>query len=108
MPTRGMNEIARSYEGMKEAAAVLEKTRNDPDANLNLGKYKCFMKGDWESGLPMLLVLGSDEKLKSLAAKELAGAAWSDDQVKLGDGWWNLAETQKGRAKKQIQGRAAF
>ena len=102
-----IGELTKSYEAVKKAMAALEKTPDDTEANLTVGKYKCFAKGDWESGLPML-ALGNDQALKALAAKDLEGTVLSDDQVKLGDGWWSLAETQDGTTKKQVQGRVAF
>ena len=98
---------AKAYENVKEARAALEKTPQDPEANLVVGKYLCFMKGDWDEGLPML-ALGKDEILKALAKQEIEGAASSTEQVKLGDGWWSLAEKQEGTVKKQTQGRAGY
>jgi hypothetical protein len=44
--------ISHSFEETRPAIATLEKTPTDPAANSALGKYKCFMKGDWEHGLP--------------------------------------------------------
>ena len=35
---------------------------------------------------------GSDEKLKSLAAKDIAGTDSSAEGVKLGDAWWNISK----------------
>ena len=40
-----------------------------PPANLTVGKYYCFQKGDWEKGLPML-ALGQDETLKALPPRK--------------------------------------
>ena len=98
-------ELVKAYEDVKAAKVTLEKTPDDPEANLVVGKYLCFVKGDWDKGVPML-ALGKDEALKALAKLELEGAASSKEQAKLGDGWWNLAEKQEGTAKKQIQARA--
>lgn len=102
-----IDELSQRYEAVKAAKVTLKNTPADPEANLILGKYKCFAKGDWEGGLPSL-ALGSDQALKRLASRELAGAASSDEQAKLGDGWWELAATQEGMARKPFQGRAAF
>ena len=55
-----------------------------------------------------MLALGSDEQLKTLAKSELQGAMLVRQQSKLGDGWWDLAETQEGTAKVQMQGRARY
>ena len=100
-------ELAKSYEEVKTAKVTLEKTPDDPDANLIVGKYLCFVKGDWEKGVPML-ALGKDEALKALAMQEIQRAVSSNEQAKLGDGWWSLAEKQKGTAKKQAQERAGY
>ena len=94
---------AKAYEEVKAAKMTLEKTPDDPAANLVVGKYLCFFKGEWDQGLPML-ALGKDDALKALATQELAGAASSVEQANLADGWWNLAEKQEGTAKKQMQG----
>ena len=92
---------------MKEAAAVLDKKPDDAAANLTVGKYYCFQKGDWEKGLPML-ALGQDETLKAVAAQEIAGVTKPDDQVKVGDAWWDLAEKEQGRVQATLRGRANY
>lgn len=100
-------KAAKAYEEVKVTKATLEKTPDDPAANLVVGKYLCFVKRDWDKGLSML-ALGEDEVLKKLAKKELEGAASSVEQAKLGDGWWGLAEKVEGAAKKQMKARAAY
>ena len=100
-------KAAKAYEEVKVAKVALEKTPDDPAANLVVGKYFCFLKGNWDKGLPML-ALGKDEALKAVAAKELEGAASFSAQAKLGDGWWSLAEKEEGAAKKPMQARAAY
>ena len=99
-------EIAKAYEATRDAFAKLKKEPVDPEANLAVGKYLCFLKGHWDKGLPML-ALGTDEGLKKLAVKELEGASDVDGQVALGDGWWDLASSTEGVVKKQLEGRAA-
>jgi hypothetical protein len=79
----------------------------DGGANLAVGGYYCFFKGNWEKGIPML-ALGNDEPLKSLALKEVQGVSDADAQVAVGDGWWALAATSEERVQKQAQGRAAY
>ena len=100
-------ELAKEFENVKVARVTLEKSPDDANANMVMGKYLCFSKGDWDKGVPML-ALGKDEPLKALAMQELRGAASSTEQTKLGDGWWTLAEKQEGAAKKKIQVRAAY
>ena len=102
---RMVREIEAAYAEVKKAAAVLAATPGDPDANLKTGKYHCFIKGDWKSGLPML-ALGSDAALKALAERENAAAA-VDEQMKQGDAWWDIGEKLTGTAKITVQAHAA-
>jgi len=98
-------EAGMAYAGIKAALLVLAKNPSDPDANLKVGRFRCFFKGDWDGGLPML-ALGNDATLKALAGKELAGANDAKAQVALGDGWWAAAETHTGPSKLEFQKRA--
>ena len=86
---------------------VLDKTPTDPVANLMVGKFRCFMKGDWEGGLPML-ALGSDLTLKSLAERELKGAANAEAEAAIADDWWNFSETAHPEERRQTKARAAY
>jgi len=84
-------ECGTAYEGVEQAAAILKKNPNDPAANLAMGKFLCFVKNDWDKGLP-LLALGSDETLKSVANQDIAGATKDpSEKAALGDAWWKLS-----------------
>ncbi|MEI8197666.1 MAG: right-handed parallel beta-helix repeat-containing protein, partial [Phycisphaerae bacterium] len=87
-----------AYAEVKTFIIVLADKPNDPEANQKIGKFRCFIKEDWEKGLPML-VLGNDPTMKSLAEMEIAGVNEPDEQVKLGDGWWNAGEKEKNAIK---------
>ena len=81
---------AKAYADAQEAIATLKDKPDDPDANVAVGKYLCFNKGNWAKGLPML-AKGNDAELKALAAKDIAGTASADEQAKLGDAWWGVS-----------------
>ncbi len=98
---------AKAYADAQKAMATLKGMPDDPEANLIVGKYLCFNKGNWKKGLPML-AKGSDDTFKALAAKDVAGAANANEQVKLGDAWWDVANVQEGMAKKQVEDRACY
>ncbi|MCE9547028.1 MAG: hypothetical protein K8T25_16255 [Planctomycetia bacterium] len=98
-------ELSKTYEGVKTALVTLKTTPDDPAANSTVGKYLCFVKGDWSKGVPMLS-LGKEEALKQLALNDLKGAASPAEYVKLGDAWWTLAEKEPRTTKKQIQAHA--
>ena len=102
-----VEEAAVQFATVKASMAALEKDSVDPKANLVVGRFQCFMKGDWKSGLPML-AKGDDAALTTLAEQDLAEPNASAAKVKVGDGWWALAEGQTGAAKKNLQQRAGY
>ena len=70
---------------MKKALAALDRNPTHPAANQMVGKYRCFNKGNWITGLPML-ALGSDPELKALAIVDLKGALSSTERSGHRDG----------------------
>ena len=100
-------EFARRYEKVKAARARLDKSPDDPDANLAVGSYLSFAKRRWEEGLPML-ALGKDPVLKAVAVKELDGAKTGKAPLDLADQWRDLAEAQPAALKKPMRERALF
>lgn len=103
-----IQDLAQQSKGLEAARKTLSEKPDDPEANLAVGKFTCFVKGDWENGLPML-AKGSDLGLKAMAEAErdlsapLDGAA----QLRIGDGWWDMAEKESGAAKVNVQRRSA-
>src|SRR5262249_33716111 len=71
--------LTKVHEKVKSASEALRQQPEDPGANLVMGKYVCFDKGDWGKGLP-LLVKGSDGQLQALAEKDLAKPTDSAEQ----------------------------
>ncbi len=84
---------------------VLEALESNPDdaaANSTAGKLYCFAKGDWGKGLPYL-AKGSDENLKTSALQETNSPPGdADEEVKLGDTWWNVGQAAKGKDRAAI------
>ncbi len=103
---RDLDKNERLFRQVQVALKTLETSPADPKANFVVGQYYGFVKGDWERGLPML-ALGSDAKLKDLAARDLRGAEDAAAQTALGDGWWALAEDETGTTQSRLQARAA-
>jgi len=100
-----LTQLEEAFADVKRALAVLDERPADPNANLVVGKYRCFRQGDWERGLPML-ALASDRQLKALALRELAEPAAAEEQSELADGWWELAEHMKQDEQQQARLRA--
>jgi len=89
------------HAAVKKAQETLEKNPADPEANLTVGRWLCFYKGDWTAGLP-LLAKGSEEKLKALAEQEIKSPTEADQQVQIADAWWGLAQKEAGIARDSV------
>lgn len=84
----------REYETIIAAAHKLQAKPDDPDANLLVGGYLCFMQGHWDEGLP-LLARGSDPKLKDLATRDVDGPDTPEAMADLADAYWDLPDTRQ-------------
>lgn len=104
--SKEITELRAAHELAKSALEKLEKEPTDADANLSAGRYYCVVKGNWETGLPML-ALGNDERLGKLAATELAAPDDEQEQLLLADGWWDLAETLAGSEQAAVRAHAS-
>ena len=98
--------LREAFELAKPAREVLKVNPNDPTANLAWGRYVCFYKGDWLTGLP-LLAQSSDAALVSLAKREVEQPRDLQPLMQLGDDWWSVAEEEKEPVKSTIRERAA-
>lgn len=80
------------------AKAVLAANAGDAKAHVEVGRYLCFVQGDWGAGLEHL-AKGDDQMLRSLAERELKPSADKESQVALGDGWREVADKLTGRMR---------
>jgi hypothetical protein len=100
-----VHDYQAAFAAVREPLAVLAAKPDDPSANSRVGRFDCFIKGDWTRGLP-LLAKSSDAKIKTLAEMDLKTPSNAADQTALADGWWDVAESETGVAKSQVQRRA--
>jgi len=98
--------LSQERAAVRAAAAVLKSRPDDADCCLKVGRFACFVKGDWDAGLK-LLAAGSDAVLAAIAKEEIAGNADANGQMKVGDGWWALAGREAGLVKQRMMERAA-
>ena len=103
-----LSSAQREYD---KAAASLANYRDDPeqvDDAAAFGRFLCFIKGDWDTGLP-LMILGGPKSLRDVANRDLVGAKSSTNEVAIGDDWWRLAEgTRNGVYRQALQDRASY
>jgi hypothetical protein len=92
----------------KAILAAMNKVKMHPDdavANLQVGKYACFVRQLWSLGLPYL-AKSSDEKLKALAQQEL-DATTPDATLAAADAWWDYAASATGKPAERAKLHAA-
>lgn len=104
---------SKRIERLKEEMAAVDSAQKllaaDPknaDASQTVGKWRCFVLGDWAGGLPLLAQCGN-ELLADPANREIAGAVSFDEQLLL-SGLWERAGQADDRYKQAIMVRAAY
>jgi hypothetical protein len=83
-------------------AETLQKQPDDPEANGEFGRYECYIKNDWQSGLPHL-AKGSDAALRTLAEKTLNAANDPQALAAIAGGWWDVAEKLTGLERESVR-----
>jgi tetratricopeptide (TPR) repeat protein len=92
-----IDEARDAYQTVQKALVSVTNA-DDPATCLEAGRYYCFVKTDWEVGLPLLLK-GSDPRLRELAEADMRLPTIAGEQLELGDGWWELGERDKAHRK---------
>jgi hypothetical protein len=78
------------YTAIKPAIDTLQRLPGNPQANLTVGEYTCFVKNDWQTGLPMI-ARGSDADLRPVALMDLRDPTDTAGQMEVADGWNAIA-----------------
>ena len=98
--TSSISALGKKIKALDKIYSAVEKKLKKltgPAADLELGRYYAFSKGDWKAGLP-LLQKGSVGALGIVAAADLKADRDSLDPegaVKIGDAWWEIAESER-------------
>jgi hypothetical protein len=104
---RETNAAGREFAPVKAALRTLEINPDDPAANLTAGRFRCFVRDDWERGLP-LLAKGSDAALTALARKDLAVSDNAPARKELADAWLQQANKSSGAEQAAFRRRAHY
>ncbi len=108
--TAHREDLDEAKAAFREVSAAIETLRADPDdpgANLDVGKYLCFVKQRWDRGLPHL-ARGSDVELRGLANLELQANHAPEQMIEIADLWWKLGEKTPKLHRKWLWLRAAY
>lgn len=100
---REIETTAADFAAIQPALAKMRDNPTDQAANAAVGKFYCFAKRDWQRGVTML-ALGNDELAKAAAVLELEE---KPEPLKIGDGWWQVAESLEGSKQESVQRHAA-
>lgn len=94
--------LKSAFEAMQSGLEKLKESPDDPDANLAVGRYLAFARGDFAKGCE-LLVKGSDAALGAAARQHLAAKS-EDDRLAALESWNSLLASLKSPAEKlQLQ-----
>ncbi|HEX3316251.1 MAG TPA: hypothetical protein VHR72_15240 [Gemmataceae bacterium] len=103
---KSFTSLRKEFEKLGDARKKLETSPTDADANLLLGRFLCFVKNDWEMGLPRL-VLGSDATLRAAAVKDdKANTGTAAEKAEVGDTWYKLGLSASALQKSNMMSRA--
>jgi hypothetical protein len=90
-----------------KATEALTRQPDDLRANLLRGKYLCFLKGDWATGLTHLSK-GGDPVLRRLAEVEKQPVETAAQRASLGDQWWDAVKLLDEACQEHAKRRAAW
>ena len=91
---------------LEPSAKALQERPDDPAANLAVGLHRCFSRGDWAQGLP-LLAKGSDPAVAAAAKAELEAPSDPVQLAATADAWREAGEKRMGALKTRCLSRAA-
>ena len=103
---RKIELLKNRYAAVEKAMQTLIANADDPAANLAVGNWRCFYKGEWETGLPCLAKCGRPE-FAALAKRDIAKPADARERVAIADEWWKLGEKER-EYKANYRARAVF
>jgi len=90
-----LKDHRRWSQAYDEAVETLRTLPDDPAANVTVGRYRCFVKGEWEEGLAALR-LGDSEKLRAVAADEAelrrSEQRTTERVMAVANAWWKVSE----------------
>ncbi len=101
-----VDELLAAYANAKKALGQLAENPDDPEANLTIGRFLCFVRNDWGAGL-LHLAKAKEFDLAAVAKLELAAPSSPEQQIELGDAWSSIVDSYDGAIKEGIQNHAA-
>lgn len=86
-------DLKGKYRGLAQARQTLLAQPEDPAANTLVGRFECFVTGNWSSGLPRI-AKGNDAALAGIAQEELGAGGDAAKLSVAADGWRATADKE--------------
>lgn len=102
-----LKECQDAYDAISTAIESLKQNKRNAQSALDVGRYICFIKHDWGTGLP-LLAKGSDSALAEVAADDLESPVEANRCVEIATAWKEYSQTVDAAAREQTQRRALY
>ncbi|NND96167.1 MAG: LamG domain-containing protein [Pirellulaceae bacterium] len=99
--------LKKLFAAKQAADSALVTDPTDESANETVGRYQCFVRGDWSGGLPHL-AKSSHPFLQDLAERDLVDSADPVEQLSLGDRWYDVGKAESGFASNAMMRRARY
>ena len=99
--------IASAYAAAQSALEKIKIDSKDAKSQQLVGEFLCFIKEDWDQGLPHLAV-GADEVLAKMAAQEKEGPLKPETWSELGDSWYARSKDANTAFREPMQRRALY
>ena len=88
---KSLPAVQKEFAKLAEAQKTLDKNPSDRKANDLVGRFACFVKNDWDTGLARLL-LGAEGEVQRATDKDVAALTGKPaDKIQAGDEWKSLA-----------------
>ena len=104
-----LSAASRGYVNLDEQVQRLRTDPHDEQAASAVGRFLCFVKGDWEHGLELISKGPSQSALTRLVHADLKGASDVSQTIALADDWFDLSRsTNVGLYKQASRDRARW
>ncbi len=105
--SRHVKQIRDEFRAADRARVKVAAGSAEPEDFLVLGRFHCFLRDEWEDGLP-LLEKSADSTLSKIAVDDGKNPTVAAEQTELAGQWRAYGETQKDEAGKMAALRRAY
>ncbi|QDT92147.1 NPCBM/NEW2 domain-containing protein [Gimesia algae] len=94
--------LSLEYRDVEKAHQTLQENPNDASSAFLYGKFAALKLNNWKEGL-FWLAKGDDAEYQTLAKQEIANSNDADALLTVANGWYQLADQEKGSTKQELE-----